>query len=76
MNDFWIFLTSVSIWGIAKLLVFIALAIYLVFAVVTIRQVYAMVKVVSSELDFAIKIVAWIHLVLTLLVIFLAAVVL
>lgn len=76
MNNFWSFLTSISIWGVAKLLVLVALGIYLVFAVVVVRQVYAMVKVVSSELDSVIKIIAWLHLILALLVVFLAVVVL
>jgi len=69
-------LTKISIWGVAKVLILIALAIYLIFAVVIVRQVYAMTKVVSGELDLAIKIAAWIHLVLTLLVVFLAVVIL
>ena len=76
MTNIFFSLTKISIWGVAKALVLIALIIYLIFAVVIVRQVYAMTKVVSGELDLAIKIAAWIHLALTLLVVFLAAAVL
>ena len=76
MTSFLALLTGISIWQIAKALILIALLIYAIFALVVVRQVYAMTKVVSGELDQALKIIVWIHFIITLLVIGLALVVL
>lgn len=70
------FLVHISIWGVAKILVLIALLIYLVFAIVVVRQVYLMTKVVSGGIDLAVKLLAWIHLLFVIFVIFLAIIVL
>lgn len=67
---------NVSIWGLAKVFVIFALFIYLVFAIVVVRQVHMMIKVVSGELNLPIKIAAWLHLVLAIFIIFLSVAIL
>ena len=74
-DNIWDF-TKISIWVVAKWFVVAALVIYLVFALVIVRQVYMMTRVVSGELDLAVKVAAWVYFVLSLLVFFLALVVL
>ena len=70
------FILNISIWGAAKVLVLFALLVYLVFAVVVLRQVYLMTKVVSGKVDFLVRAFAWAHLLFAVLVIFLALVIL
>jgi len=70
------FLVNVSPWGVAKLLIILALVIYLVFAFVVVKQVKMMTQVVSGDLDLPIKILGWLHLVFAFLVILLALIVL
>jgi len=70
------FILNISIWGVAKALVVFALLIYLVFAIVVLRQVYLMAKVVSGRADFLVKVFAWAHLFFVVFVIFLALVIL
>jgi uncharacterized protein with PQ loop repeat len=76
MNEFINFVTGVTIWSVMKILVLIALAIYTFFSIVVVRQVKMMTKVVSADFDFPIKIISWIHFFLSILVIFLAFVIL
>lgn len=77
MNDNWIdIIMNISVWSVAKILILIALIIYLIFAIVVIRQVNTMTKVVSGQLNIPLKILSWVHLLLTLLVIILSIVVL
>jgi len=59
-------LIGISVWTLAKFLLLFALGLYLIFALVVLRQVYSMTKVVSGELDWPIKIVVWFHLGLAL----------
>ncbi len=49
------------IWSIAKLVVLFGLLVYLVFAVVVIRQVQLMTRTVTGDLDHIIRAVSWIH---------------
>ena len=65
-------LIGLSIWSVAKCMVILALLVYLVFAFVVVRQVSIMVRVVSGEPNWIIKIVSWIHFFFALLVIVLA----
>lgn len=65
-------LIGLSVWALAKGLLLFALGLYLVFALVVVRQVYSMTKVVSGELDWPIKIVVWFHLGLALALFLLA----
>ncbi|MFH1561355.1 MAG: DUF5657 family protein [Patescibacteria group bacterium] len=67
---------SGSIWGVAKIFVLLALLIYLIFAIVVVKQVNTMTQVVSGELNLPIKVAGWIHLGFVLLIILIALVVL
>ena len=76
MPDFIDFILNVSIWAVAKIMVIIALSIYLVFAFVVVRQVNMMTKVVSGDLSWAIKVIAWTHFFFTVFVVFMSVVIL
>lgn len=77
MNDNWIdVILNISIWSVAKVLILIALVIYLIFAIVVIRQVSAMTKVVSGQLNVPLKFLSWAHLIFTLFVIILSIIIL
>lgn len=77
MNDNFIkAILNISIWAVAKILILFALVIYLIFAVVVIRQVNAMTKVISGQLNMPLKILSWLHLLLTILVILVCIVIL
>lgn len=67
---------NTSIWTIAKWLVEIALLVYLVFAVIVVRQVYMMTEVVKEKFNWIIKIISWFHLLFSILVIFISLAVL
>lgn len=76
MDEFINFVTGVSIWGVAKIFVIIALFIYAIFAWVIVRQVTMMTRVVSGDLDLPIKVISWLHFLFSLAVIALAFVIL
>jgi len=57
-------------------MVIIALSIYLIFAFVVVRQVNMMTKVVSGDLSWVIKVIAWTHFFFTVFVVFMSVVIL
>jgi hypothetical protein len=63
---------GISVWELARWLVLFALFVYFLFAMIVVRQVYLMTEVVSGKIDWLIKIIAWLHLVLAIGIIFLA----
>jgi hypothetical protein len=67
---------NVSIWTVAKWLVEIALLVYLVFAIIVVRQVYMMTEAVKEKFNWIIKIISWIHLLFAILVILISLVIL
>jgi len=52
---------ATSAWLIAKIFVLVALAIYLIFAVVIIRQINLMVDTTDIGFSLPIKLVGWAH---------------
>lgn len=52
----------ISVWIIAKIFALIALGLYLVFALVIIKQVSLMIKTIEVGYEFFIKLIAWAHL--------------
>ena len=76
MIDFIESFLGVSVWGVAKWVVFLALFLYFFFALVVVRQVKMMTRVVSGILDLPIKIFAWLHLLFAVLVILFALIIL
>ena len=55
-------LIGISVWLVAKIFVLIALAIYIVFAAVIVKQVSLMIKTIKVGFEAPIKFVAWGHL--------------
>lgn len=69
-------LTTISYWIIIKIFILIALLVYLAFSVFLVRQVEMMTKTLRVGFEFPIKISSYLHLGITILVLFLALVVL
>ena len=59
-------LFQVSPWGLVKAAVLLALGIYIVFAIIIVRQVKLMTNVLNGQMDLPLKTVALIHLVLAI----------
>ena len=59
-------LIGISVWLVAKIFVLIALAIYIIFAAVIVKQVSLMIKTVKVGFEAPIKFVAWGHLLFAL----------
>lgn len=55
-------IANIDIWNIAKYPVLFALALYIVFAIVIVRQVRIMTDTLEVGFEFQIKIIAWGHL--------------
>lgn len=70
------FLLGISAWSVVKLLVLLALLLYLIFAIVIIRQVDLMRKALNGILDLPLRIIAWIHLGIALGIFLLAIIIL
>lgn len=70
------FLLSIQIWTISKIIVCFALFLYIIFAVVVVRQVRLMTEAINFSLDWFLKMVAMIHLLGAIVVLLLAAVIL
>ncbi len=69
-------LIGISVWLVAKIFVLIALAIYIVFAAVIVKQVSLMIKTVEVGFEAPIKFVAWGHLLFALGIFVLAIIIL
>ena len=67
-------LLMVSVGDVAKLLMIFGLVIYLMFAVVVIRQVSLMCRALADERAWGLRLVAWLHLGATVGVLVLALV--
>jgi hypothetical protein len=61
-------LTGISVWLIAKIFVLAGLAIYLVFALVILRQIRLMIDTVKVDLERSIKFLSYMHLIFAILV--------
>ena len=53
---------GVSVWLVAKIFVLLALAIYMVFAVVVVRQIRLMLETVDMGFNVFIRFMGWAHL--------------
>ncbi len=67
---------NIPVWGIAKVLVLIALGLYIVISGVIIRQVQLMIDTLEVGLEMQVKAVAIIHFVLALIVFLIALIIL
>lgn len=61
-------LLGIEVWQIAKALILFSVFLYLVFALVIIRQVSLMLDTLEVELEGLIKFIAWLHLLLVVVV--------
>lgn len=66
----------INVWFLAKLAFLFANILYLVFAVVVVRQVYLMTNTVQTGFEFQIRSLAWLHLFIAIGVFLLAIVLL
>lgn len=66
------FLLSISVWSVAKILVCFALLLYLVFAIVVLRQISLMIETLNGQLELPLKAIALLHLFGAILVFVLA----
>lgn len=57
---------GLDIWQVAKVVFLFGILLYLVFALVIIRQVNLMLTALEVEVEWLIKLVAWIHLFLVI----------
>lgn len=63
-------------WIFLKILFLMAFFIYVAFAVIVVRQVKLMSQTLNGVLDFHLKIIAWIHLLVAMITFVLALVIL
>ncbi|KKR84170.1 MAG: hypothetical protein UU32_C0049G0008 [Candidatus Woesebacteria bacterium GW2011_GWB1_41_10] len=63
---------GISVLGIAKIFVLFALGLYIIFALVVIKQVSLMTKTVEVGLEGFIKLIAWGHLIFAVVIFFIA----
>ena len=59
-------INNFSVWTVLKLLILFALVIYLVFAVVVIRQVKLMTNTFKTGYETWLRIISWLHLILVI----------
>jgi hypothetical protein len=65
-----------NFWFLIKILFIIALALYLAFAVIIVRQVKVMFETLKGMLDWPIKLIAWVHLAIAVFIFILAFIIL
>ncbi len=65
---------GISIWGIVKILILILLTLYLIFALVVVRQVRLMTDTLQVGFELPVRILSYIHLIFAVLV-FLSAII-
>lgn len=70
------FVLSLSLWGLFKILVSFSLFLYVLFAVVVVRQVSLMLKTLGGQLELPLRLVAAIHLAGAIFIFVLALVIL
>ncbi len=78
MDNFINGLLGISIWSVAKLLFLAAFGVYGVFSIVVLRQVYMMTETLngSAIIGAFLKILAWLHFIFPILLLFLALLIL
>lgn len=69
-------MTGIPILAIGKIFVLIALAIYIVFALVVVRQVKLMTSTIEVGFEFFIKLIAWAHLIFAIFIFITALIIL
>lgn len=75
-EDIWTKIFPFSVWALLKGGLLITLALYVVFAVIVLRQIYMMTETLSSSFDWLLKIFAWAHFILGIVVFLFALIIL
>ena len=70
------FIMQINIWDVAKIMVLFALTVYIVLAFLIMREVDLMSKTVKTNFNFILKIIGLGHFVFSLVVFYLALVIL
>lgn len=52
----------INIWFIVKLLFLFAIAVYIIFSTVVVRQVHLMTNTVKVGFEFPLRLISWLHL--------------
>lgn len=63
-----------SIWLVVKLMMLVGLFLYLAFSVIVVRQVVLMSKTLIGEFGDILRLISWVHLILTMAILLLAMV--
>ncbi len=67
-ENIWNKIFPFSIWTVLKGGLLFALGLYILFALVVLRQIYMMTEVITSKTNWLLKLFAWLHLLLSLVV--------
>ena len=69
-------LPVINVWLVVKYLYLFVIAMYIIFAVIMVRQIHLMTSTLNGNFDFSIKVIGYVHFLLAIFVFFLALVVL
>lgn len=69
-------LITLDVWVVVKWLLVLALGLYGVFAVVVVRQVQLMSRTLNGALELPLKLLAWLHMGVAVMVLLMAVVIL
>jgi hypothetical protein len=76
MNNFQSFFLNFQVWGIAKFFMLFAIVIYIVFALVVVKQVKLMTNALELGYESILKLMAYLHLAFSILVFIFALIIL
>jgi hypothetical protein len=76
IEEFLAILININFWNIAKILVLLALSLYFLFALMIVREVNLMNRTLIGVFNLPVRIIAWLHLIFSLVVFSLALVIL
>lgn len=71
-NDPFSLLMNFSIWPIVKILFCFAISLYVIFAIVVIRQIHLMTETLNGQLELPLKVIGMMHLLGAIVVLFVA----
>lgn len=69
-------LLGISVWLVVKIFVMLALAIYIVFALVVLKQISLMISTVEMGFSLPIRLIGWAHLLFAIGIFILALIIL
>lgn len=69
-------ITNINIWAIVKWFYILAFALYIIFAAIILKQTSIMSKTLNESMNLSLKTIGYVHLIVALLIFFLALIVL